>query len=98
MASENSLSQDSAAGESDKTFFDKSKVIRLCWEIYLAKGSLVRRSSLSYKYDFEDWLKLTNPATKKSNIDRLITYLSPDFSSEELKTTITRWLNQNLPF
>lgn len=108
MVSENSSKID-LIGENEK-IFKKEELIRLCWEIYFAKDSAVRRSELNYRYDFEDWLRIVNPATKKSNIDYLIASF-PSFLSDEslrsaekrreqaerLKLEITRWLNQNLP-
>lgn len=111
MDFENSSAVD-AIGENEK-LFDKEELIKLCWKIYFAKDSLVRRPSsknLDYRYDFEDWLRAANPVTKKSNVDYLIASFSPYLSdkslrsaderlkqAEKLKMEITRWLNQNLP-
>lgn len=110
MVFENSSAVDSI-GENEK-LFNKEELIKLCWKIYFEKDSLVRRPSSKNldRYDFEDWLRFTNPMTKKSNVDYLIASFSPYFSdknlksaderlkqAERLKMEITRWLNQNLP-
>lgn len=82
---------------SDKQPIDEKQLLSLCWELYSARDSIVRKTALDNQYDFELWLKSKNQISHRSNLAILMSELPINLSQEQLKIRVNRWLNQNLP-
>lgn len=82
---------------SDKQPIDEQQLLSLCWELYSARDSIVRKTALDNQYDFELWLKSANQISHRSNLAILRSELPDNCSQEQIKSKVNRWLNQNLP-